>query len=591
MLITSSANSAPSSAPQNLAVISQRLPFAAVNSATNANTNNSRTAGNGTLSIFPPTSTRLISNKYDDEPSSAANAADSASVTAVNSDYHKQQQSSIKSSHHPYYAAASSTPQAATATATLSLPGAAPSNSRRMPDYSGNYSGGAAGTNGHPREGQAASLLGGKYLLLEEIEGASLHRCLHIESNMEYICKVKPLDSACQRLLTAHYRVDGHPNINTIQEVVIGRHRVYLVLPPCHGDLHSYVRSRRRLREATARALFRQVVAAVHHAHARGIVLRDLKLRKFVFTDESRTELKLESLEDAVVLEDPEDDILSDKHGCPAYVSPEILKSNTQYSGRAADMWGLGVMLYTMLVGRYPFHGAEHSGLFAKIRRGQFSLPDHLSSRAKCLIRCLLRREPEERLTTDDVLVHPWLTHTSSRERGLGGGCSSREQRGAASGGSAARQSHAHHHHHHSGGEVMSSSSGGGSGSSGSDYHCVPEISAAALSAAVNGSNSPISGSVSTVGGGPNGVGSRRGGGGTIVVDKFDSAAATAAAQAAAVAAHAAAVVYHHHQQQLAAQAAAQSSSSSPPPPPTSTSGATTTPSYTAAAASGTYPH
>ena len=39
-----------------------------------------------------------------------------------------------------------------------------------------------------------------------------------------------------------------------------------------------------------------------------------------------RTELKLESLEDAVVLESAEDDVLADKHGCPAYVSPEILK-------------------------------------------------------------------------------------------------------------------------------------------------------------------------------------------------------------------------------------------------------------------------
>ena len=66
-----------------------------------------------------------------------------------------------------------------------------------------------------------------------------------------------------------------------------------------------------------------------------------------------RTEVKLESLEDAVVLEEYSDDLLSDKHGCPAYVSPEILRSNTQYSGRAADMWGLGVMLYTMLVGRW----------------------------------------------------------------------------------------------------------------------------------------------------------------------------------------------------------------------------------------------
>ena len=67
----------------------------------------------------------------------------------------------------------------------------------------------------------------------------------------------------------------------------------------------------------------------------------------------SRDELKLESLEDAVVLDDDSDDSLTDKHGCPAYVSPEILRCNTVYSGRAADMWGLGVMLYTMLVGRY----------------------------------------------------------------------------------------------------------------------------------------------------------------------------------------------------------------------------------------------
>ena len=72
---------------------------------------------------------------------------------------------------------------------------------------------------------------------------------------------------------------------------------------------------------------------------------------------------------------------------------------------------------FNSLFFRYPFHGAEHSGLFAKIRRGQFSLPDSLSSRAKCLIKCLLRKEPSERITTEDVLVHPWLVG-SHRERG-----------------------------------------------------------------------------------------------------------------------------------------------------------------------------
>ena len=74
--------------------------------------------------------------------------------------------------------------------------------------------------------------------------------------------------------------------------------------------------------------------------------------------------------------------------------------------------------IITILHCRYPFHGAEHSGLFAKIRRGQFTLPENLSSRAKCLIKCLLRKDPSERITTEDVLVHPWLVG-SNRERGV----------------------------------------------------------------------------------------------------------------------------------------------------------------------------
>ena len=80
----------------------------------------------------------------------------------------------------------------------------------------------------------------------------------------------------------------ANPFMSGLQEVVVGEDRLYLVFPPCGGDLHSYVRSRRRLREGVARQLFRQVVAAVHEVHLKGIVLRDLKLRKFVFTDESR---------------------------------------------------------------------------------------------------------------------------------------------------------------------------------------------------------------------------------------------------------------------------------------------------------------
>ena len=111
------------------------------------------------------------------------------------------------------------------------------------------------------------------------------------------------------------------------------------------------------------------------------------------------------------MLLDENNDKLSDKHGCPAYVSPEILNTIDSYSGKAADIWSIGVMLYTMLIGRYPFHDTEASALFTKIRRGLYSIPDTISSRAKCLIKSLLRREPAERLSAEDIPHHPWFAH------------------------------------------------------------------------------------------------------------------------------------------------------------------------------------
>lgn len=66
-------------------------------------------------------------------------------------------------------------------------------------------------------------------------------------------------------------------------------------------------------------------------------------------------------------------------------------------------------MLYTILVGRYPFHDVEPGSLFSKIRRGHFNVPETLSPKAKCLIRSVLRRDPAERLTSREILEHPWF--------------------------------------------------------------------------------------------------------------------------------------------------------------------------------------
>lgn len=255
----------------------------------------------------------------------------------------------------------------------------------------------------------------GKYLLvqpLDKVGSTQIYKAFHCDTEEEFICKIFPKDKYKDNL-SAYFRIGFHEHINEVEEVLIGETRVYVFFAKHYGDLHSYVRDKRKLKEVEAIRFFGQIVSAVLHCHESGVVLRDLKLRKFVFKDPERTKLKLDGLEDAHVL-DSDNDWLADKHGCPAYVSPEILNTNESYSGRAADSWSLGVMLYTMLVGRYPFHDTEPSALFGKIRRGQYNIPDTVSSRAKCLIHSLLRMDPGERLNAQEILQHPWF-NTANR--------------------------------------------------------------------------------------------------------------------------------------------------------------------------------
>ncbi|CAM4688043.1 unnamed protein product [Leuciscus chuanchicus] len=251
----------------------------------------------------------------------------------------------------------------------------------------------------------------GNYLLLEPIEGDHVFRATHLHSGEELVCKVFDI-SRYQESLAAYFVLGTNEHINQIVEILLGETRAYVFFERSHGDMHSFVRTCKKLREEEAARLFHQVASAVAHCHDNGLVLRDLKLRKFVFKNEDRSLVKLESLEDTYLLEGG-DDSLSDKHGCPAYVSPEILNANGSYSGKAADVWSLGVMLYTILVGRYPFHDVEPSSLFSKIRRGQFSIPETLTPKARCLIRSILRREPAERLTSREILDHPWFSASS----------------------------------------------------------------------------------------------------------------------------------------------------------------------------------
>lgn len=246
---------------------------------------------------------------------------------------------------------------------------------------------------------------------LDKVKDTKIYKAFHKVTGEECLCKVLPI-SLYEGQLSPYLRVTDCEHVNQFIEIIVGRTEVYFLFPKHYGDLHSYVRNKKRLRETEASNLFRQILLVVEECHNNGVILRDLKLRKFVFKDPECTQLMLMDLDDVILL-NGDDDAMTDKHGCPAYVSPEILTFKQSYSGKMADMWSIGVILYTMVIGRYPFNDKDPTGLFKKICRGEFTVPAFVSSRCKCLLMNLLRKEPSERLRAEEALNHPWFSSWS----------------------------------------------------------------------------------------------------------------------------------------------------------------------------------
>ena len=94
--------------------------------------------------------------------------------------------------------------------------------------------------------------------------------------------------------------------------------------------------------------------------------------------------------------------------GTPAYIAPEILL-NQGYEGFGVDIWSAGVVLYAMLGGTVPFKGNNINELHDLIIKGEFKPLKDISPEASHLIKNILEVDPKKRISTKDILVHPWL--------------------------------------------------------------------------------------------------------------------------------------------------------------------------------------
>lgn len=98
-----------------------------------------------------------------------------------------------------------------------------------------------------------------------------------------------------------------------------------------------------------------------------------------------RTKIRLNNVLDLWVAPQVGDDQISQRYKnqvCPVYVAPEILEQGS-YAGQPADVWALGVMMFSLLMGRFPFHDPNGpTALFKRIKTRRFSCP--IDERISC---------------------------------------------------------------------------------------------------------------------------------------------------------------------------------------------------------------
>lgn len=249
---------------------------------------------------------------------------------------------------------------------------------------------------------------------------AKCYEFTNLDSKKVYAAKVVSKASlvksrAKQKLITEIkiHKALHHPNIVAFEHYFEDHENVYILLELCQNQsINDLIKRRKRLTEIEVQCYLVQLIKSLKYLHSHRVIHRDLKLGNLFLND--KMELKAGDFGLAAKLEF-EGERKRTVCGTPNYIAPEILDGKTGHSYEV-DIWSLGVITYTLIIGKPPFETQDVKATYKRIKANNYSFPEGaiISEYAKNLITEILVTDPAKRPSLDQILAHDFFNQGNS---------------------------------------------------------------------------------------------------------------------------------------------------------------------------------
>ena len=183
----------------------------------------------------------------------------------------------------------------------------------------------------------------------------------------------------------------------------------YLVMPlASKGQLYRVLKKFRKFDERTAAQILRETISALQYLHSfkPPIIHRDIKPENLLLNEGGRVLLADYGWSNFNM----EGDVRKTFCGTPEYIAPEMLMKKGHDT--RVDIWSIGILMFELLSGYSPFVAKTNQELYQNIRRLKIQWPKDIPPLAKNLISKILRLNPIDRPSFDEILNHQWFKQT-----------------------------------------------------------------------------------------------------------------------------------------------------------------------------------